>query len=72
MPSRKRIEKLLSEATGIKLDSIYSLIGRLIIKGILIKDDENIIYLNPKLFFFGSDIERNKVLEFVLRYEIND
>jgi hypothetical protein len=46
------------------------MIPRLVKKNILIKESNAAYLLNPKLFFFGTDIDREKLFELNIRYEI--
>jgi hypothetical protein len=63
--------KQIAESAGIK-DSTFNVnLGRLIKKNIIVKID-NIHYLNPRLFFFGSDIDRENILKLTLEYIIKD
>ena len=61
--------KIIAATANIK-DSTFNVnLGRLIAKNIIVKID-NILYLNPRLFFYGSDIGREKVLNLTLKYEM--
>jgi len=55
--------------SGLMPNTINIGLSRLYHKNILIKDAKKIL-LNPKLFFFGSDIERSKVLNLTLQYHL--
>lgn len=54
---------------NMKMNTLNIAVSTLYKKGILIKVNKE-TYLNPKLFFFGSDIERNKCFALVIKYEI--
>lgn len=56
---------------GLKLSTVNTSISRLYKKNILIKHEDK-TFLNPSLFFFGSDIARNKLFELKIQYRIND
>ena len=56
---------------NMKMNTLNIAVSTLYKKGILIKVDKQ-TYLNPKLFFFGTDIERNKCFALVIKYEITD
>ena len=61
--------KEIAENAGIK-DSTFNVnLGRLISKNIIVKIKGR-LFLNPRLFFFGSDIDREKVLKLTLNYEL--
>lgn len=69
LTTARRIE--LSKSADLKPNTISIAISKLTERNILIKDkDTKQLFLNPKLFFFGSDIERTKALELTLRYEL--
>lgn len=61
--------KELAECGNLTMNTVNTGISRLIKKNILIRDEGKMI-LNPKLFFFGSDLGRLKVFEMKLRYEM--
>jgi len=51
---------IISEKTGLSLSSIYNLTNGLKKKNILV-EDKGRLYLNPKLFFYGSELARQKM-----------
>lgn len=55
----------------LKLNTVNTSISRLYKKNIFIKHEDK-TYLNPCLFFFGSDIARSKLFELKIQYQIND
>jgi hypothetical protein len=57
--------------TKMTKDSFYTTVGRLYKKNIFIREN-NTVYLNPKLFFRGKDIEREKWFSIHLNYKILD
>jgi predicted transcriptional regulator len=63
--------KEIASKTNTKLSTVHIALSRLAKKNILIKKGTNTYTLNPKLFFFGNDIERNKMLEFKIVYNLN-
>lgn len=65
--SQRRQE--LCECGELKLSTVNTAISRLYKKKIFVKIDKK-SYLNPKLFFFGADLERYKLYQLVLNYEI--
>lgn len=65
--SSRRAE--LSEKTGLTLSSIYNLTIALKKKNILVENNGK-IYLNPKLFFYGSELERTKMFSLSIDYTI--
>lgn len=62
--------KDISGCSGLSEQSIYNFVSSLKRKQILIQKDKH-LYLNPKLFFFGSDIEREKIFELTIKYKLN-
>ena len=59
----------IAEKAGIKTASIYSYMNQLKKKNILVTQGKK-LFLNPKLFFYGSEIERQKMLQLSINYEI--
>ena len=51
--------------------SVYNIISSLKKKNIIVEHNYK-MFLNPKLFFFGSEVERQKMLVLSINYEIND
>lgn len=68
-PARKQV---LSECSNIKVMSINNLLVTLKKKNILVFDESKRMYLNPKLFFFGSELAREKMFELRINYTINE
>lgn len=66
-PQRK---EEICETSGIKRNTINSALPRLVKKNILIKDSLNSYTLNPVLFFFGTDVERNNLFNLTIEYKI--
>lgn len=64
--------KLLSECSGIKVSSIYSLFVGLKSKKVIVTDDKGKDYLNPNLFFFGSELARDRMFSLKINYTIVD
>lgn len=64
--SRKR---QICECSGLKIRSVYSFMTSLRAKNIIVSNG-NRLYLNPKLFFFGSDLERDKMFKLEICYTI--
>ena len=69
--NRLRRLEICAEA-GLKIDSINSAICRLVQKNIFIKQGSSSYLLNPKLFFYGTDLERDKMFSLTINYEITD
>jgi replication protein RepL len=63
--------KEICDCSGMKENTLNTVIPRLVKKKILIKESNAAYLLNPKFFFFGSDIERGKVFDLVIRYTIS-
>lgn len=61
----------LSCCAEINIRSMHNALYRLINKNIVIRHEKKLI-LNPKLFFSGTEIERDKLFELKIRYEIKD
>ena len=53
----------------LKISTVNMAISSLYKKNIFIKKDQR-VYLNPELFFYGTDLARNQVRELVIRYEL--
>ena len=62
--------KDICACAGIKLNTANSAVTRLVKKNILIRKSENTYILNPKIFFYGKDIDRATVLKAVIVYTI--
>lgn len=62
--------KDICECGDIKPDTVSSSISRLLKKNILIKKSGSTYILNPKLFFYGKDIDRAGVIKATIAYEI--
>lgn len=60
----------LAKLTGLKYNTINQSVSRLVKKNLLIRKTNNTYQMNPLLFFKGSEIERAKYLELVIRYKI--
>ena len=68
--SSRRLE--ICTCGNLKLNTVNTAISRLVKKNIFIKEGSSKYILNPKLFFFGSDIDRLKVFDLTIRYKIVD
>jgi hypothetical protein len=66
--SKTRLQ--LSECGGLKLNTVNTAISRLVKKNILIKESSSGYILNPKLFFFGAEIDREKMFQLRIQYNI--
>lgn len=64
--------KEFSECGGISINTVHSAIQRLVKKNILIKESNVSYLLNPSLFFFGTDLEREKVFDLTIRYIVTE
>ena len=62
--------KTLSETANLKLATMYNIMNSLKKKNIIIENNAKVLYLNPKLFFYGSELEREKMLTLSIDYEI--
>ena len=60
---------IIAEKTGLSLSSIYNLTNGLKKKNILV-EDKGRLYLNPKLFFYGSELARQKMFSLSIDYNI--
>lgn len=63
--------KEICECGNLKLNTVNTAISRLYKKNIFVKDD-NKTYLNPKMFFYGTDLERHNKFKLSINYEICD
>ncbi len=59
----------ICECGNLTINTVNSAISRLYKKNIL-QRVEGKIFLNPKLFFFGKDIEREKMFKLEINYSI--
>jgi len=62
----------IAECGGLKLNTVNSAMARLIKKNIFIKESSAKYVLNPKLFFFGTDIERSNQFQLTINYQIGN
>lgn len=69
LDKQRRLE--ICKCSGIKENTVNTVIPRLVKKNILIKESNAAYLLNPKLFFFGTDISREKLFDLNIRYEIS-
>lgn len=67
--NKERREQLAIKA-NVKVNTINQCISRLVKKNLLLKIGASNYQMNPKIFFNGEEIQRNKYLEVVLRYNI--
>ena len=56
----------------VKLQTINNTLSALLEKNLLIKKDRSICMLNPKLFFKGFVNDRDKVIQTIITYSIDD
>jgi len=70
LDNKRRIE--IASCGNLKINTVNCAISRLVQKRILIKESSAKYILNPKLFFFGTDIERNKQFELIIKYNIQE
>lgn len=68
----KARRNILSTQIGISINTLNCSITKLYKKNILVKHENGNIYLNPRLFFFGTDVERAEILKLTIMYEIKD
>lgn len=68
--SKRRIE--LAECGNLKLNTVNTAISRLVKKNIFIKQSSSAYLLNPTLFFYGTDLDRSKVFELTVKYNIQE
>lgn len=67
-----KIRQEIAVCGNIKINTVNTSISRLVKKNILIKLSSSGYMLNPKLFFFGSEVDRDKIFELVIRYHIDE
>ena len=65
-PARR---KELCDCAGLKLNTVNMAVSTLYKKNIFIKKDGS-TFLNPKLFFYGTDIDREKQFQLIVNYTI--
>ncbi len=66
----RRLE--ICECGGIKESTFNCSLSRLVRKNILIKKGSGTYILNPKIFFYGRDLDRASVIQATLVYIIKD
>jgi quinolinate synthase len=59
----------IAQCANMKMNTLNMAVSSLYKKNMLIKVDQK-TYLNPKLFFYGTDIARNTVFKLVINYQI--
>lgn len=69
--NKLRREELANE-TGAKYNTVNQSISRLIKRNLLHKLSNNTYQMNPQLFFKGEEIERSKLLELTIQYQIEE
>ncbi len=57
---------------NMKQSTFNMALARLVKKNLLIKVSSFTYQMNPKIFFNGDELERTKIMEIILRYEICD
>ena len=62
----------IAQCAGMTINTVNSAISRLVKKNILLKKASGTYLLNPQLFFFGTDLEREKVFCLSVKYVILD
>jgi hypothetical protein len=60
----------ICECGGMKLSTANCALTRLVKKSLLIRKSQNTYLLNPKIFFYGKDIDRAKVIQATITYVI--
>ncbi len=60
----------LAQICDLKMSTINCSVARLVKKNLLIKIDSSQYQMNPNIFFTGEELERAKILEMTIRYEI--
>lgn len=60
----------LADVCQLKMPTVNQGISRLVQKGLLIKKDVSLYQMDPNIFFSGDDLQRAKVMELTIRYEI--
>lgn len=68
----KSVKEEIANNTGHSLSRINNTISSLTKKGLLVKKDRSVYWLNPKYFFKGYSKDRIKVVKTVIEYEIVD
>lgn len=61
--------KEIAEKIKCSVGSLYNIVSSLKKKNIIVEHNYK-MFLNPKLFFFGSEVERQKMLVLSINYEI--
>ena len=62
--------KEICECSNITINTLNSSISRLVKKNILLKKSSGTYLLNPQLFFFGTDLEREKIFSLSIKYVV--
>lgn len=60
---------MIVQKEGLSIGAIYNAISGLKKKNMIIKQGKR-IYLNPKMFFYGYEVERERMLNLTIQYEI--
>jgi len=60
----------IAVCANIKPETLNSAVSRLVKKCILIRKSGNTYIINPKIFFFGTDIERGSVIKATMVYVV--
>lgn len=68
----KSVKNDIVKETGVKFRTIANALTSLTKKGLLIRKDRSVYYLNPKYFFKGSDIQRRQQIRVLIEYNIED
>lgn len=66
----KQRREEVSKCADLKLNTVHTAISRLQSKNILIKKSNSEYILNPKIFFYGKDIDRATVIKATMTYVI--
>ena len=61
----------IAEKIKCSVGSVYNIISSLKRKNIIVEHNYK-MFLNPKLFFFGSEVERQKMFTLSINFNIND
>lgn len=68
LSTARRID--ISKDAGVTIGTFNVTFSQLVKKNILIKIEKK-LYLNPILFFYGTDVERQRCLESTINYPLN-
>jgi DNA-binding MarR family transcriptional regulator len=68
----KGVKDRIVNDTKLKYSTVHNSVSKLSQKDILIRETTSEYILNPKYFFKGEEVERAKVIKFIIEYRLED